>query len=74
MPWRAQLLADVQNSSHKPSNFQRVAERTSLAPCEGSVAQGAGLQGKERKGFVERADLLTRPLRTCMVGGVGAAV
>ena len=33
----------------------------------------SGLYGKEpRKSFVERADLLNRPLRTRMVGGVGA--
>ncbi|MDP2221933.1 MAG: hypothetical protein Q8K34_17350 [Hydrogenophaga sp.] len=30
-----------------------------------------GLYGKERKGFVERANLLNRPLRTRTVGGVG---
>ena len=33
----------------------------------------SGLYGKEpRKSFVERASLLNRPLRTRMVGGVGA--
>ena len=30
------------------------------------------IHGKEKVGFVERADLLNRPLRTRMVGGVGA--
>jgi hypothetical protein len=34
--------------------------------------QGTGLHGKEEENFVERANLLNRPLRTRMVGGVGA--
>lgn len=38
---------------------------------EGPVVQGTRLHGKDRKGFVERADLLNRPLRTRTVGGVG---
>jgi len=35
------------------------------------LVQGTGLYGKEEENFVERADLLNRPLRTRMVGGVG---
>ena len=43
-----------------------------FAQCERPVVQGPGLHGKEiRKSFVERADLLKRPLRTRTVGGVG---
>ena len=44
-----------------------------VALGEGPVVQSTGLYGKEkRESFVERADLLNRPLRTRMVGGVGA--
>ena len=40
---------------------------------ERPVVQGTGLYGKEkRESFVERADLLNRPLWTRMMGGVGA--
>jgi hypothetical protein len=35
------------------------------------VVQGPGLH-RVRENFVERADLLNRPLRTRTVGGVGA--
>ena len=42
------------------------------AQCEGPAGQGTGLYGKEEGNLVERADLLSRPLRTRMVGGVGA--
>ena len=61
-----QLLADIQNTGHQPGGSQRVAKGASF------VVQGTGFHGNERKGFVERADLLHRPLRTRTVGGVGA--
>lgn len=66
-----QLLADVQNPGDQPSHFQRVVTGAGFAQCERPVVQGTGLHGKERKGFVKRADLLNRPLRTRTVGGVG---
>ena len=38
-----------------------------------TYVKSAGLHNlKEEKNFVERADLLNHPLRTRMVGGVGA--
>ena len=67
-----QLLADVQNPGDQPGHFQRVVTGARFAQRERPVVQGTGLYGKERKGFVERADLLNRPLRTRTVGGVGA--
>jgi hypothetical protein len=48
-----------------------VVEGAGLGQCEGPVVQGPGLR-ELRETFVERADLLNRPLRTRMVGGVGA--
>lgn len=66
-----QLLADVQNPSDQPSSFQRVAKGARFTQCERPVVQGPGLHGKENEDFVERANLLNRPLRTRMVGGVG---
>lgn len=66
-----QLLADVQNPGHQPGSFQRVVKGAGFAQCERPVVQGTRLHGKENKGFVERADLLNRPLRTRTVGGVG---
>ena len=67
-----QLLADVQNSGDQPGHFQRVVTGARFAQCEGPVVQGTGLYGKEEEeNFVERADLLNRPLRTRKVGGVG---
>ena len=67
-----QLLADVQNSGDTAGSIQRVVEGAGFAQCERPVVQGPGLHGKEiRTSFVERANLLNRPLRTRMVGGVG---
>ena len=69
-----QLLADVQNPGDQPGHLQRVVTGTRFAQRERPVVQGTGLYGKEekRESFVERADLLFRPLRTRTVGGVGA--
>ncbi|MDO9571838.1 MAG: hypothetical protein Q7J58_21010, partial [Hydrogenophaga sp.] len=69
-----QLLADVQNTGDQPGHLQRVVTGTRFAQRERPVVQGTGLYGKEekRESFVERADLLFRPLRTRTVGGVGA--
>ncbi|MDO9571864.1 MAG: hypothetical protein Q7J58_21140, partial [Hydrogenophaga sp.] len=68
-----QLLADVQNTGDQPGHLQRVVTGARFAQRERTVVQGTGLYGKEekREGFVERADLLNRPLRTRTVGGVG---
>ena len=67
-----QLLADVQNPGDSAGRIQRVVEGAGFAQCEGPVVQSSGLHGKETgKSFVERADLLNRPLRTRTVGGVG---
>ncbi len=66
-----QLLANVQNPRDQSGNFQRVAKGARFAQCERPVVPGPGLHGKESKGFVERANLLNRPLRTRTVGGVG---
>jgi hypothetical protein len=45
---------------------------TGIVQRERPVVQGPGLHGKEPgKSFVERANLLNRPLRTRTVGGVG---
>lgn len=61
-----QLLADVQNPGDQPGHLQRVAKGARFAQRERPVVQGTGLYGKEgkRKSFVERANLLNRPLRT----------
>jgi hypothetical protein len=63
-------MADVQNSSDTACHIQRVVTGARFAQCEGPVVQNRGLHGKERKGFVERANFLNRPLRTRTVGGV----
>ncbi len=53
-------------------HFQRVVTGARFAQCERPVVQGTGLHGKEEEeNFVERANLLNRPLQTRMVGGVG---
>jgi hypothetical protein len=66
-----QLLADVQNPGHQPGSLQRVVKGAGFAQRERPVVQGTRLHGKERKSFVERTNLLNRPLRTRTVGGVG---
>ena len=66
-----QLLADVQNPGDQSGRFQRVAQGAGFAQRKRPVVQGTGLYRKERKSFVERANLLNRPLRTRTVGGVG---
>ena len=52
-------------------SVQRVVESARAGQREGLVVQGPGLH-HVRENFVERADLLNRPLRTRTVGGVGA--
>ena len=49
---------------------QRVVEGARLGKRQRPVVQGAGL--RQLTDFVERANLLNRPLRTRTVGGVGA--
>ena len=66
------VVASVQNSGYPAGRIQRVVEDAGFAQCERPMVQGPGLHGKEkRKSFVERADLLNRPLQTRMMGGVG---
>jgi hypothetical protein len=49
----------------------RLVKGARSAQCESPVVHGTGLYGKEEENFVERVNLLNRPLRTRMVGGVG---
>ena len=72
--WRQQqeLLAHGENPGSAAGSIQCVVEGTGIVQRERPVVQGPGLHGKERKSFVERANLLNRPLRTRTVGGVGA--
>jgi hypothetical protein len=58
------------NPGDTAGRIQCVAEGAGFAQCEGPVVQGTGLH-HVRENFVERADLLNRPLRTRTVGGVG---
>ena len=69
-----QLWADVQNPGDQSGSFQRVVTGARFAQRERPVVQGTRLHGTEekRESFVERADLLNRPLRTRTAGGVGA--
>ena len=71
--WRQQqeLLAHGENPGAATGTVQRVAESARLGQRQRPVVQGPGLH-HVRENFVERADLLNRPLRTRMVGGVGA--
>ena len=71
--WRQQqeLLAHGANPGAAAGAVQRVVESARLGQREGPVVQGPGLHHM-RENFVERADLLNRPLRTRTVGGVGA--
>ena len=70
--WRQQqeLLAHGANPGAAAGTVQRVLESARAGQRERPVVQSAGLH-HEGKDFVERADLLNRPLRTRMVGGVG---
>ena len=69
--WREQpeLLAHVQVSGCSTGFVKCVVEGARGGQRQGPVVQGPGLHVK---GFVERANLLNRPLRTRTVGGVGA--
>ena len=69
-----ELLAHGENPSGAAGTVQCVADGAGLGQREGSVVQVAGLHGREglKRNFIKRADLLNRPLRTRMVGGVGA--
>ena len=71
--WRQQqkLLAHGANPGATAGPVQRVVESAGLGQRERPVVQGPGLHHVEEN-FVERADLSMRPLRTRMVGGVGA--
>lgn len=72
--WRQQqkLLAHGENPGSAAGTEQRVVTGARLAQCERPLVQGPRLYGKEEKKiFVERVNLLNRPLRTCTVGGVG---
>lgn len=70
--WRQQqeLVAHGAHLGVAASTVQRVVESARSGQREKPVVQSAGLH--ELNGFVERADLLNRPLRTRTVGGVGA--
>ena len=64
-----ELLAHGANSGIATSDVQRVVGCTGAGQLARPVAQGPGIYALN---FVERADLLNRPLRTRTVGGVGA--
>ena len=73
--WRQQqeLLAHGENSGGAAGVVQRVVESAGTGQRERAVVKSPGLyELKDKKNFVERADLLNRPLRTRTVGGVGA--
>ena len=73
--WRQQqeLLAQGANPGVAAGAVQRVVESARAGQRESPVVKSPGLHElKDKKNFVERADLLNRPLRTRMVGGVGA--
>ena len=71
--WRQQqeLLAHGTHPGVAASPVQRVVESARLGQRKRLVVQGPELH-HVRENFVERADLLNRPLRTRTVGGVGA--
>ena len=71
--WRQQqeLLAHGAYPGAAAGAVQRVVESARAGQREGAVVQGPGLHHLN-KHFVERANLLNRPLRTRTVGGVGA--
>ena len=68
--WRQQqkLLAHGTHAGDAASVEQHMAQGTGAAEHQGTVVQGSGLLII----LVERANSLNRPLRTRMVGGVGA--
>ena len=73
--WRQQqeLLAHGANPGAAAGTVQRVVESARAGQRERPVVKSPGLHElKDKKNFVERADLLNRPLRTRTVGGVGA--
>ena len=65
-----QLLAHGTHPGDTTGAEQHMVGSAGTTECEGPVVQGQGLHVKED--FVVQADLLNRPLRTRMVGGVGA--
>ena len=71
--WRQQqeLLTHGANPGAAAGTVQRVVESARAGQRERPLVQGPGLHHVEEN-FVERADLSMRPLRTRMVGGVGA--
>ena len=64
------LLAYGTNPSDTTGAEQRMVGSAGTLECERTVVQSPRLHTKEN--FVEQANLLNRPLRTRMVGGVGA--
>ena len=68
-----ELLAHGANPGGAAGTVQRVVESARAGQRERPVVKSPGLHElKDKQNFVERADLLNRPLRTRMVGGVGA--
>ena len=59
------------NPGAAAGTVQRVVESTRAGQRQRPLVQGPGLHHVEEN-FVARADLSMRPLRTRMVGGVGA--
>ena len=74
--WRQQqeLLAHGENPGIAAGVVQRVVESARAGQRERPVVKSPGLHELRdmNESFVERANLLNRPLRTRMVGGVGA--
>ena len=73
--WRQQqkLLAHGENPGDAAGATQRVVEGARAGQREGPVVQGPGLHGVgERKTSSSEPTWLFRPLRTRIVGGVGA--
>lgn len=73
--WRQQqeLVAHGANPGTAAGPVQRVVESARAGQRERDLVQGPGLHHL-RENFVARADLLNRPLRTRMVGGVGGGL
>ena len=64
------LLAHGKNPGDATGIIERVVESARLGQHQRPVEQSPGL--RQLKYFIERVNLLNRPLRTRMVGGVGA--
>ena len=64
------LLAYGANPGATAGIVERVVESARFGQRQRPVVQGPGL--RQLKYFVERVNLFNRPLRTCVVAGVGA--